>query len=163
MSVGYLIFDIRVIAASQINTILQAVRRGIKMKQFDHYIDGSWAAGSSYRDNINPSDTADIIGQFAQADVKQTESAIDAAARNALGAWRYGGIQQRHDLLEAVGAALLCRSSELGDLLAREEGKTLAEGIGEVTRAAHIFQILCRRNLAHTGRKTYAWVRCARE
>jgi len=122
------------------------------MKKFDNYIDGKWVAGAGYRDNVNPSDTDDVIGQFAQADARQTEHAI-AAAKKALNTWRFSGIQQRHDLLETIGAQLLSRSKELGDLLAREEGKTRPEGIGEVMRAAQIFNFFAAESLRIPGEK----------
>lgn len=38
-------------------------------------------------------------------------------------------------MLDFVGSEILARKEELGQLLSREEGKVLAEGIAEVTRA----------------------------
>lgn len=63
------------------------------------------------------------------------------------------GIQQRADILDTVGNTILARKAELGDLLAREEGKTLAEGIGEVTRAAHIFKYFAGEALRIPGER----------
>ena len=37
-----------------------------------------------------------------------------------------------------IGAEILARKEELGTLLAREEGKTKAEGIGEAARAGYL-------------------------
>jgi aldehyde dehydrogenase (NAD+) len=68
---------------------------------------------------------------------------VDAAvlaAERALPAWGRGALQQRADLLDRVGTMLLARREQYGRLLAREEGKTLAEGIGEVARAGQIFK-----------------------
>ena len=45
------------------------------------YIGGEWLDGPRQRDNLNPSDTRDVIGRYAQADVALTERAIAAAAR----------------------------------------------------------------------------------
>ena len=39
-----------------------------------------------------------------------------------------------------IGDELIAKSKELGELLSREEGKPLAEGIGEVARAGQQFQ-----------------------
>ena len=39
----------------------------------------------------------------------------------------------------AIGNELIERSAELGELLAREEGKTRAEGVGEVYRSGQFF------------------------
>lgn len=109
------------------------------MKRYDNFINGEWLASQSYQPNINPSDTSDIIGEFAQADEAQTELAI-AAAKAAFPSWANAGIQLRHDVLDQVGNEILARKDDIGRMLSREEGKTLAEGIGETVRAAMIFK-----------------------
>lgn len=104
-----------------------------------NYIAGEWQEGVSVEDNINPSDTSDVIGQYAQADVAQTEKAIDAA-HDALPSWSSSPLQMRSNMLDAIGNEILARKDELGELVSREEGKTLPEGIGEATRAGQIFK-----------------------
>ena len=119
-------------------------------KRYDNYIDGQWVAGKNYQANINPSDLSDVIGEYAQADAAQVEAAI-AAARKAFPAWSTGGIQARADALEKVGLEILTRREELGNLLAREEGKTLPEAIGEVSRAGNIFKYFAGECLRQAG------------
>ncbi len=102
-------------------------------------IAGQWLEGPSTSRDINPSDTRDCIGEFAQADAAQLREAI-GAAHAAAPAWAASTPLQRFEVLDAVGAELLARRQELGDLLAREEGKTLPEAVAEVTRAGHIFK-----------------------
>ncbi len=119
-------------------------------KRYDNYIDGQWVAGKNYQANINPSDLSDVIGEYAQADASQVEAAI-AAARKAFPAWSTSGIQARADALEKVGLEILARREELGNLLAREEGKTLPEAIGEVTRAGNIFKYFAGECLRQAG------------
>ena len=109
------------------------------MSIFENYINGEWVSAAKTVANVNPSDTSDIIGEYAQADAAQAESAM-AAAATAFPGWSHSGIQQRFDSLDFIGTELLARKEELGDLLAREEGKTLPEGIGEVARAGQIFK-----------------------
>ncbi|MDF3833807.1 aldehyde dehydrogenase family protein [Cupriavidus basilensis] len=104
-----------------------------------NYIAGEWMGANGSVENINPSDCSDMIGEYAQASTEQTSIAVHAASQ-ALGAWRETGPQARADMLERIGAELAARREELGTLLSREEGKTLAEGIGEVARAAAIFK-----------------------
>jgi aldehyde dehydrogenase (NAD+) len=96
------------------------------------------SAGSAVA-NVNPSDTSDIVGEYAQADAAQAEAAVAQAAA-AFPEWSNSGIQQRFDILDFIGTELLARKEELGNLLAREEGKTLPEGIGEAARAGQIFK-----------------------
>ncbi|WP_339515767.1 aldehyde dehydrogenase family protein [Pseudomonas sp. RL_15y_Pfl2_60] len=119
-------------------------------KRFENFIGGEWVAGATYSVNRNPSDLADVIGEFAQADAAQTEQAI-AAARAAFPAWSTSGIQARSDSLDKVGSEILARRAELGELLAREEGKTLPEAIGEVTRAGNIFKYFAGECLRQSG------------
>jgi aldehyde dehydrogenase (NAD+) len=54
-------------------------------------------------------------------------------------------------LLDKVGATLMARAAELGELLAREEGKTRAEATGEVMRAARIFKYFAGEALRRHG------------
>ena len=117
-------------------------------------IAGEWLAGTGLRRNINPSDTSDLVGEYAHADAVQTERAIQAA-RQAFPAWSRGSVQARADALEKIAAELLARKDELGNLLAREEGKTLPEAVGEVARAGQIdcaARLLPSCNPAHRPR-----------
>ena len=120
------------------------------MTSFHNLIEGVWVAGTSELPNINPSDTSDVIGLYAQADGLQAEAAI-AAARAAFPAWSRSTPQQRFDLLDAVGSEILARKDEIGRLLSREEGKTLPEGIGETVRAAMIFKFFAGEALRCGG------------
>ncbi len=115
-----------------------------------NYIAGEWVAGASVSRNQNPSDLGDLVGEYAQADQAQADQAI-AAARAAAPAWAGFGVQARADLLERVGVELLARRDELGQLLSREEGKTLPEGVGEVVRAGNIFKFFAGEVLRRTG------------
>jgi alpha-ketoglutaric semialdehyde dehydrogenase len=115
-----------------------------------NYINGEWVDGSSAKDNINPSDVSDIIGQYAQADAAQADAAI-AAAKAALPSWSSTTPQQRADALEAIGTELLARKDEIGKLLAREEGKPLSNGIMETARAAQIFKFFAQEALRLEG------------
>ena len=38
------------------------------LKQFPNYIGGEWVPGASWTANRSPSDPADVIGEYAQAD-----------------------------------------------------------------------------------------------
>ena len=117
-----------------------------------NYIAGEWVSGGAETRDINPSNTGDVVGQFAMAGEADTVRAIEAA-RAAFPAWSRSGIQERHDILKRIGEGILARKDELGRLLAREEGKTLAEGIGETVRAAQIFLFFSGEVLRVAGEK----------
>jgi aldehyde dehydrogenase (NAD+) len=106
---------------------------------FRNFIAGEWCEGVESVVNRNPSDLDDAIGEYARASKAQAEQAI-AAAYQAFPKWSLTPIQQRADVLDKIAAEILARKAELGDMLAREEGKTLVEAVGEVTRAAQIFK-----------------------
>jgi len=119
-------------------------------QQLQNYIAGEWIAGATTSKDVNPSDTSDVIAEYAQADKAQTERAIEAA-RAAFPAWAVFNVQARADLLDKVGNDILARREELGKLLSREEGKTLPEGIGEVVRAGNVFKFFAGEVLRRSG------------
>ena len=120
------------------------------MSLHQNFIAGEWRASSRTSPNINPSNTDESIGEYALADESDTETAI-AAATEAFPGWSTSGIQQRFDALDGIATEILARKEELGRLLAREEGKTLPEGIGEVARAGQIFKFFAGETLRLTG------------
>ena len=120
------------------------------MSRYDNLINGQWTAGKSYSSNINPSDLADVVGEYTQGDASDVNAAV-AAATAAFPAWSVSGIQARHDALDKIGNEILARKEELGDLLAREEGKTRPEAIGEVARAGQIFKFFAGECLRLAG------------
>ena len=115
-------------------------------------IAGEWVEGASVSRNVSPSNTDDVIGEYAQADATQTSAAV-AAARSAFPNWARTTPQERRDILLRVSAEILARREELGRLLAREEGKTLPEAVGEVSRAGQIFDFFAGETLRASGEK----------
>ena len=63
------------------------------MTAFRNYIAGEWVAGASVSVNRNPSNIADVIGEYAQADAGEARTAV-AAAKAAFPAWAHGAIQE---------------------------------------------------------------------
>lgn len=106
-----------------------------------HYINGGWETGATTGVSLNPSDLDDPVGEYVRADVRQTDSAIEAA-NAAFGEWSLSSGQRRADALDAIGSEMLARRDELGRLLAREVGKTLPEALSEATRAGQTFKLL---------------------
>src|SRR6516162_20293 len=51
-----------------------------------NYIAGAWAEGAKIADDINPSDTKDVVGQYAYGDAGQANAAV-MAAKDAFPAW----------------------------------------------------------------------------
>jgi alpha-ketoglutaric semialdehyde dehydrogenase len=118
----------------------------------ENYLAGEWVAGDDASRDVNPSNTDDVVGVYARASAAQVERAV-AAARAAFPAWSRSTPQERHDILLRASAEILARREELGRLLAREEGKSLPEAIGEATRAGQIFDFFAGEALRIPGEK----------
>jgi aldehyde dehydrogenase (NAD+) len=115
-----------------------------------NFIAGSWCDGQSPIANINPSDLSDQIGHYAQADSAQLDRALDAA-QTAQKKWAATGLEARQTILMNIGNELMERRVELGTLLSREEGKPLAEGVGEIYRAGQFFTYYAAEVLRQIG------------
>ncbi|MCY3703752.1 MAG: aldehyde dehydrogenase family protein [Rhodospirillales bacterium] len=92
------------------------------------------------------------MNEHCFATVGDTRAAVEAA-RSAFPDWARTTPQQRHDVLRRASDEIFARRDELGRLLAREEGKTLPEAVGEVGRAGQIFDFFAGETLRLTGEK----------
>lgn len=81
-------------------------------------------------DSYNPS-TGELVGSVSVTPTDQVDAVI-AKARQAAPAWASLSAQERADILKPAGEKLVERAEELGRILSLEQGKPLAEGIGEV-------------------------------
>ena len=119
------------------------------MRMYANFINGESIENESVS-NINPSDTNDVIGNYARGNEQNVKDAVECA-KHAFLLWSKSGLLDRHTVLKKTSEEIINRKEELGKLLAREEGKTLAEGVGEVTRAAQIFDFFAGEVLRLMG------------
>ena len=119
---------------------------------FPNLIDGRQLDSTERTTDINPSNLSDVVGEFASASSSDLEQAI-ASARTALEKWSQTTPQERFDILDRAGTEILARKDELGRLLAREQGKPLADGVGEAARAGAIFKFFAGEALRPGGEK----------
>jgi aldehyde dehydrogenase (NAD+) len=119
---------------------------------FPNLIDGQKIDSVDRAFDVNPSDTSDIVGEFARATPPVAEQAI-ASARTAFAKWSRSTPQERFDVLDRAGTEILARKEELGRLLSREQGKPLADGIGEAGRAGAIFKFFAGEAVRAGGEK----------
>ena len=73
------------------------------------YIDGNWVTTSDTVVNTNPSDTNDVIGEYAQASSEHVDNAL-AAANRAVGEWGVSPMETRYQVLMAIGNELIAVS-----------------------------------------------------
>lgn len=119
---------------------------------YRNLIGGQWVACDATSENRNPANPDDLIGLYARGGASDVDAAV-AAAKAAQPAWAAASPQLRADVLRRAGDALLARNDEMGRLLAREEGKTLAEAKGEALRAAQLFHFYAGEPLRMPGEK----------
>ncbi len=113
-------------------------------------IGGEWKAGANEGKDVNPSNTNEVVGTYAQGAAADVDAAVDAA-KAAFPAWSRSNPQVRYEILKKASDEVLARREELGTLLSREEGKTKAEGIGEATRAGQILAFFAGETVRFGG------------
>ncbi|MDR1903694.1 MAG: aldehyde dehydrogenase family protein [Treponema sp.] len=104
---------------------------------YQNFIDGKWTAPSSgkYYEIRNPADYDEIIGSFPLSEPGDADAAVLAAHR-AFPAWSGLLPMERAQYVERFVALLDEKIDYLGECLCREQGKPLAEAIGEPSRGA---------------------------
>lgn len=101
------------------------------------YINGEWTDATDRLEVINPATQA-VIAQVAQADATQVEQAV-AAAHAAFPSWSEQPARKRAQYLNQISQLLLKKKAEIAQTLSQEEGKPLAEAVGEVIYSADFF------------------------
>ncbi len=119
---------------------------------FPNLIDGREIDSTDRMEDVNPSNVNDVVGEFARATTTEVETAL-GAAREAFRKWSRTTPQERFDVLDRAGTEILARKEELGRLLSREQGKPLADGIGEAARAGAIFKFFAGEAVRAGGEK----------
>ncbi|MCZ7590411.1 MAG: aldehyde dehydrogenase family protein [Gaiella sp.] len=95
----------------------------------------------------------DVVALVHLADESIASRAVDAAS-SAFPMWSRMAAPARGEILRRAGDLLDTRADAIGHDLAREEGKTLGEGVGETRRAAAIFRYYAAQTLEPDG-ETY--------
>ncbi len=103
-----------------------------------NYIDGQWTSGGPTYPVYNPANGA-LIVEVQRAAAEATHLAIDAANR-ALPAWRKLTAKERSQRLKRWSELMLSHQQDLARLLSLEQGKPLAEAMGEVVYAASFLE-----------------------
>jgi acyl-CoA reductase-like NAD-dependent aldehyde dehydrogenase len=116
-----------------------------------HRIGGEPVGGPLLVESRNPSDLTDVVALSPAGDESVLDAAI-SAAKASQPAWGNASPEFRSDCLERAGLNLADRVDAIGELLAREEGKTLAEGKAETIRASRIFRFFAGEALRLHGR-----------
>ncbi|MBS0452151.1 MAG: NAD-dependent succinate-semialdehyde dehydrogenase [Proteobacteria bacterium] len=100
------------------------------------YIDGEFIEGGGRVEQpvLDPA-TGSTIGQLPHASRADLDRALDAAGR-AFATWRHVSPTERGAILRKVGELSRARAKEIGRNITLDQGKPLAEAVGEVLRCA---------------------------
>lgn len=100
------------------------------------YIDGEFVKGGGRReqDVFDPA-TGDALGKLPHATTADLDRAL-AAAQRAFEKWRTVSPMEKSALLRRVGQMTRDRAKDIGRNITLDQGKPLAEAIGEVMRCA---------------------------
>ncbi len=122
------------------------------MTVFLNHIDGEWTACQSGRtfDNVNPADTADIVGRFQASAAVDAQAAVAAAAA-AFASWKKTPVGKRAAILNRAADHLEANADSIAAELTREEGKALALARDEVLRSAQTLRFYAVEGQTFTG------------
>jgi acyl-CoA reductase-like NAD-dependent aldehyde dehydrogenase len=101
-----------------------------------NFIAGKWinAAGGGNFASINPADVRETVATVTLSGKEDVDRAV-SAAREAFMNWRLMPAPRRGEILFRAGELLIRRKQQLGELVTREMGKVLSEGLGDVQEA----------------------------
>lgn len=115
-------------------------RTDVKCMEYLNLVGGDWVPSENGEttETRNPADTGDTLGHVQASTSDDAIRAIDAAV-DAKADWEATPAPSRGAILREAAKLLEARKPDLTETLVREEGKTRAEGAGEVQRAIDIF------------------------
>lgn len=100
------------------------------------YIDGEFidGEGRQTQEITNPA-TLDVVGHLPHANKADLDRALAAASR-AFATWRHSSPMQRSEILRKVGQLSRERAQDIGRNMTLDQGKPLAESVGEIMSCA---------------------------
>ncbi|MBQ1023945.1 aldehyde dehydrogenase [Micromonospora sp. C95] len=115
-------------------------------------ISGAWLAAEGERasPNVNPADSGDVIGLFADSSADDARAAVAAAAA-ARACWHETGPAARGALLFRAAELLAERAGEFAGAIVREQGKRPLEARAEVVRSGEVLRFLAGEGRRLTG------------
>jgi len=112
-----------------------------EIKTYQNYIGGEWidsTSGQTYP-VANPAHTGQVVGNFQSSLPQDAENAV-AAAHEATKVWGIMPAPQRGAILFKALEIMGRRADEMARAITIEEGKPIADAMGEVKRAMNIIE-----------------------
>lgn len=107
------------------------------IQTLEYKVGEGWEPGraATESDDLNPSDMREVLARYRLLTAEQVERAMDAAATGAH-IWRSTSPIDRGTIMSRAAAALRSAKAEIGAVVSRENGKTIAEATVEVEKSA---------------------------
>ncbi|HTY20433.1 MAG TPA: aldehyde dehydrogenase family protein, partial [Geobacteraceae bacterium] len=107
--------------------------------QVRNFIEGRWLEAADGRRfaSRNPADSREVVAEAPLSGREDVDRAV-ASAVNALQSWRGMPPPRRGEILFRAGEILIRNKKRLGELVTREMGKVISEGLGDVQEAIDI-------------------------
>ena len=102
------------------------------------YIDGNWVSGGKLAPVHNPA-TGEVIAQISQFGAAETRQAVEAAER-AMKDWAAKTAKERSTVLRRFAGLMMEHQADLARIMTAEQGKPLAESMGEIVYGASFFE-----------------------
>ena len=103
-----------------------------------NFIDGEWVSGTSTLAVLNPANS-ETIATVADGTRQDAERAVEAAHRS-FASWKKVTAKERGAILRRWHDLILENAEDLGALMTWEQGKPLAEAIGEIKYGANFIE-----------------------
>ena len=113
-----------------------------------NFIDGEWVSGTSTLAVLNPANS-ETIATVADGTRQDAERAVEAAHRS-FASWKKVTAKERGAILRRWHDLILENAEDLGALMTWEQGKPLAEAIGEINYGASFIEFY-----AEEGKRVY--------
>lgn len=122
------------------------------MQIYKNFVNGQWVESQSPKTvpNLNPARISDVIGEIKLSTRDEARAAIEAAEQ-AFEAWKNTPGPARGRIVAKAASLMEAAREELAALLTREEGKTVGESRGELSRSINICDYIAGHSRRASG------------
>ncbi len=126
------------------------LKESITNETMQNLIAGQWVKTDEISENINPSDTSDIISTFYKGTFNHIFETIDYASK-VQKEWSKSSILLRQEILDDIANKLLSQKDYYGEIIAREAGKPIKEATDEIVKSAEFFSYFAAEAIRMKG------------
>ena len=113
-------------------------------------VNGERRTERDYFEEYSPSDSAILVGRYAQATAVDVDDAV-ASAKHFAASWEAWGWEKRRDLMLSAADILEEHTFGMAALMSYEVGKNRLESLGDVAETVEFFRYYARQMTEHAG------------